>query len=310
MSLTLTVDTARWQAHVAAVAAAVGPGLIPVIKGNGYGVGRASLATYCADLGRGLVAVGTVHETVEATAAGLPVLVLTPTLDDPGRLPDSTVLTVGDPVHVAHLERCGWNRPVVVKLASSMRRYGFDDAPQLSIPVAAYGLHLPLAGTDDDRLAEIDRWLARLDPVVPVHLSHLSPDAFRGLADRHPQRRFSLRLGTSLWHGDKSAFHLTATVLGVRPVRAGDRAGYRQGAVATDGHLVLVGAGTAHGVVPLDGGLSPLHYARKRLALVEAPHMHTSMALVPDGDPVPGVGEQVDVQRPLTQVLPDAVIWR
>ncbi len=42
MALTLTVDRARWQAHVAAVRAAH-PGLVPVVKGNGYGFGRTFL---------------------------------------------------------------------------------------------------------------------------------------------------------------------------------------------------------------------------------------------------------------------------
>ena len=39
----------------------------------------------------------------------------------------------------------------------------------------------------------------------------------------------------------------------------------------------MVGAGTAHGVQPLDDGRSPFHFARQRLALLEPPHMHTSM---------------------------------
>ena len=43
MALTLTVDRARWQAHVAEVRAAF-PGLVPVVKGNGYGFGRTFLA--------------------------------------------------------------------------------------------------------------------------------------------------------------------------------------------------------------------------------------------------------------------------
>jgi hypothetical protein len=37
--------------------------------------------------------------------------------------------------------------------------------------------------------------------------------------------------------------------------------------------------------------------------------MHTSMAFVPDGDPVPEIGGSVDVQRPLTMTTVDAVDW-
>ena len=46
-----------------------------------------------------------------------------------------------------------------------------------------------------------------------------------------------------------------------------------------------------------------------RLALHEAPHMHTSMVFVPDGATVPAVGERVDVQRPLTMTTVDAFEW-
>ena len=71
-----------------------------------------------------------------------------------------------------------------------------------------------------------------------------------------------------------------------------------------DGRLVVVGAGTAHGVQPLDDGRSPFHFARQRLALLEPPHMHTSMLYVPTGDSCLGVGDVVDVQRPLISVHP------
>jgi hypothetical protein len=37
--------------------------------------------------------------------------------------------------------------------------------------------------------------------------------------------------------------------------------------------------------------------------------MHTSMAFVPAGEPVPDVGRVVDVQRPLTMVTADRVAW-
>ena len=51
------------------------------------------------------------------------------------------------------------------------------------------------------------------------------------------------------------------------------------------------------GVTLLDGGMSPFHHARRRLALLEAPHMHTSMAFVPTGEPLPDIGRVVDVPR-------------
>ena len=43
MPLQLTVDGERWRTHLRAVASAQ-PGLVPVAKGNGYGLGLGRLA--------------------------------------------------------------------------------------------------------------------------------------------------------------------------------------------------------------------------------------------------------------------------
>ena len=72
----------------------------------------------------------------------------------------------------------------------------------------------------------------------------------------------------------------------------------------------MIGAGTAHGIHPLDDGRSPFHFARRRLALLEPPHMHTSMVVVPDDEPAPKPGDIVDVQRPLIATSVDEVRWR
>ena len=105
-------------------------------------------------------------------------------------------------------------------------------------------------------------------------------------------------------------------MLDVRRVAAGERAGYRLGEIDSDGHLVIVGAGTAHGLVAFDAHRatgreprSPFHFQRQRLALHESPHMHTSMCFVPDGDPLPRIGDRVDVQRPLTMTDVDEFEW-
>jgi hypothetical protein len=71
----------------------------------------------------------------------------------------------------------------------------------------------------------------------------------------------------------------------------------------------MIGAGTANGVAALADGRSPFHFARTRMALHEPPHMHTSMAFVPTGDPLPGIGEWVDLQRPLHMTTIDEYRW-
>lgn len=319
MTVRLTVGREAWQAHVRATATAYGPGLLPVVKGNGYGFGRATLLPLAAQMA-GEVGVGSAHELAEVPHPLTPV-VLTPTLDPPQH--PRAIFTVDHTAHVAAL--AGRSSGVVLKLSSSMRRYGVDpDAlspltqqiHDAGLRLAAYGLHLPLAGDDTARVAEIEAWLPHLTPDVPLWLSHLAPDSFRALQDRHPDRTLRIRIGTRLWLGiPKGDFlHLSADVLRTRPVRAGEAVGYTQTPSPCDGTLVAVGAGSAQGVAPLDhpdpARRSPFHFARERMTLVEAPHMHTSLVVVPTGHPVPAVGDRVDVQRPLIYTSPDEIEWR
>jgi alanine racemase len=305
VTITLSVRTALWRSHVARIVNAV-DGLVPVVKGNGYGFGRVALARLAAEF-TDTVAVGTVHE-LDGLPAELHPVVLTPTL----RPPETTdpILTVGAPEHVDALG--DWSGRVIVKLASSMRRYGrgpelIDTARTAGLDVVGVSIHPPLAGRPDDHRLDVERAIADVDPSVPVWVSHLDADNYAALPPTH---RYRLRLGTSLWHGDKSFLHLGTDVLDVRPVRAGQPAGYRQHPVAADGHLVMIGAGTANGVTELADGRSPFHHQRRRLALHEPPHMHTSMVFVAAGEPVPGIGARVDLQRPLTTTLVDEYEWR
>jgi alanine racemase len=314
MALRLTVQRAAWKAHVDAVAAGV-DGLVPVVKGNGYGFGRQTLHP----LVKGLadhVCVGTIHELDHVHERVTP-LVLTPSPTPP---PPTTglapILTVSSERDVAAL--AAWQGQVVVKLQSSMRRYGASPsevggvvaaAAARGLDIVGYALHLPLAGLDFDRVAEVEAWLVRIDAVRPVWLSHLQPHSYAALRFRHPDRQFRLRLGTALWHGDKSSLRLGADVTAVHPVSAGDHAGYQLTEVPGDGDLVLVDAGSAHGVAPLPDGDSPFHFARSRLQLLEPPHMHTSMLFVPAGSKCPAVGDRVDVQRPLITTFVDEIEW-
>ncbi len=305
MTITLSVRTAPWRAKVALLASTI-DGLVPVVKGNGYGFGRVELAQLAAEF-TDTVAVGTIHELAGLPSSLTPV-VLTPTLTAPES--NLAVLTVGN---VAHLDAlAGWTGRVLVKLTSSMQRYGstpdlVDIARSRGHEVVGVSIHLPLAGTPSDHAAEIVHHLDGIDPELPVWVSHLDADTYAGLPTTHTYR---LRLGTSLWLGDRSLLHLSADVLDVRPVAAETPAGYRLGIVATSGHLVMIGAGTANGVTPLTDGRSPFHYQRERLSLHEPPHMHTSMTFVPDGAPLPAIGDRVDVQRPLTMTTVDVVEWR
>lgn len=306
MTVRLTVRTALWRAHVARTAAGVAD-LVPVVKGNGYGFGRVALATIAAELSD-TVAVGTIHE-LAGLPDGLDAVVLTPTLEAPPTT--AAILTVGQAAHIDALAGAGWRGRVVVKHASSMRRFGrgpelADLARAAGLDVVGVSVHPPTAGTTEQHRDEVAALLPDIDPALPVWVSHLDGDALASLPTTH---RYRLRLGTALWHGDKSFLHLDADVLDVHPVRAGDRVGYRQHAVAGPGHVVVVGGGTAHGIAPLADGSSPFHHLRRRLPLVEPPHMHVSMAFVAAGEPRPDVGDRVDVQRPLITTFVDRIDW-
>ncbi len=309
MTLTLTVDADRWHHHLRSVAEPLGDRLIPVVKGNGYGFGRQRL---CAEARAfsDIVAVGTVHELdiyAGPDAWDGDAVVLTPVLEvDPG-LDERAILTVGSTAHLHGIA----GRRVVVKLVSAMQRYGagielIDAARAAGAQVVAVSIHPPLVG---DRVGEVTRWVDAIPADLEIWASHIDPDEFATLAVAGGPERFRVRSGTGLWHGDKSMLHLGADVLDTRPVTAGTPVGYRQQPAAADGTLVMVGAGTAHGVRPLADGRSPFHFARRRLDLMEAPHMHTSMVLVPDDSDPPAVGDPIDVQAPLITVWVDVIDW-
>lgn len=312
MGLRLTVRRRRWLASVDEVAASL-PGVVPVVKGNGYGFGRPALMPIAAGLAS-RIAVGTVFEAADVPA-DREALVLTPHLGRPD-VDSNAILTVGHRAHVDALD--GWRGRVVVKLASTMRRYGVDADGLPSLLVAArdagldvvgYSIHLDLTGSAADHRREIDAWLTRLDPALPLSISHVDAATFASLRAASPERSMDIRVGTALWHADKSLLHLDADVLDVHAVGAGETAGYRATPAPGDGHLVLAAAGSAHGVRALDDGRSPFHFARRRVEMLEPPHMHTTMLFVAAGQPLPAIGERVDVQRPLITTAVDEVVW-
>ena len=304
VTVRLTVNRTRWWNHVTYVAETV-HGLVPVVKGNGYGIGRTTLAEAAMKLSP-IIAVGTVHELDGLPVQATPV-VLTPTLVPP----ESTevVLTVGSEAHIAALR--GWSGRVIVKLASSMRRYGggielVASAQRAGLRTVGVSIHPPLAGDDDAHIADILHHLPEIDPSLDVWVSHLAPTTYETLPTSH---RYKLRLGTYLWHGDREALKLEADVLDTRPVLAGQAAGYRLIEVPGDGTLVMVGAGSVNGVAALSDGRSPFHFDRARVTLLEPPHMHTSMVFVPTGDACPAVGDWIDLQRPLISTMVDELVW-
>ncbi len=327
MTVRLNVQRAAWSDHVTATAQAYGPALVPVIKGNGYGLGGPLLHSLARELLGPIthVCVGSIYEVDDVPADVLPV-VLTPTLA-PAAIGRAAILTVGNTEHVDALRASDGDVDdvsVMVKLASSMRRFGatVDEFPSLmravenlELNVAGYALHLPLAGTDETRLAEIETWLPFLPFDVPLWLSHLEPATVHVLQAKYPLRKFKVRVGTALWHGIPKVpdLQLQAEVLHAQPIGVGEIAGYHHTRAPFDGTLVVVAAGSTHGIAanetPSKQPLSPFHFARTRMALLEPPHMHTSLVVVAADATAPKIGEWVDVQRPLINTRVDHVEW-
>ena len=317
MTLRLSVTSGSWHHRIAQVVDAYGE-MIPVVKGNGYGFGVPALMPHAAAISP-IIAVGSVFE-VHAVPATHTAMVLTPAGSElPTSLPPKSILTVGSRHHVDVLHRAGWRSPVIVKLQSSVRRYGvtrdeleplLDSIQQAGLAQVGWSVHPPLEGTISELVNDVSRWLSHLEPGNPMYVSHLDPIAIDQLRATFSQHQIIARVGTALWLGDKTGLQLETDVLDVHPVTAGMTAGYRNVPISVDGSLVLVGAGSAHGVHPVGDQLSPFHFQRTRLGLLEPSHMHTSMLFVESGSPCPQNGDLVEVQQPLTRVAVDTIFWK
>jgi hypothetical protein len=340
MSFTLNVDVARWRAHQHSVLDA-SPGLVPVIKGNGYGFGNTRLAAEAALLGVDVVAVGTVDEVAAVRSAFTgDVLVLTPSYDIATMLPPpGTVQTV------AHLDRLGSLRGgerVVLEFLTSMHRHGFaaDEIAQIpalldGVQLHGFAFHLPMDRRGDyDPVAEVGDWLGRLGvagmSTDVVWVSHLTAADLTALRTAFPSMTFRPRVGTALWLGDRGAYQARGTVLDVHRLTAGTRYGYRQRRAVRGGWLVVVSGGTAHGVAleaprtvrgPLGRAkelavgslaaanlsLSPFRWAGRARWFAEPPHMQVSMLLLPESVRPPAIGEELACEVRMTTLHPDRI---
>ncbi|QIG45209.1 alanine racemase [Nocardioides anomalus] len=347
MSLELSVDGERWRTHLRAVAERT-PGLVPVLKGNGYGFGLHRLARRAGWLGASTVAVG-LYEELPEVAPRFPgdLLVLTPWRpfhEDPAdpALAKRVVHTVSRPEDLpALLERRPGAR-FVLELATSMRRHGMTaaelwalapDLRRLGGRLEGVALHLPLA--HGGHLAEVERLLTDVVaadlPSRTVWVSHLTDAERDRLRAAYADLELRPRTGTDLWLGDRGALRVTSTVLDVHPLRRGDPYGYRGRTAPRDGHLLVVSGGTAHGIgleAPqgqlglkdrarsvAKGGLdaaglsrSPFWVDGKQRWFAEPPHMQASMLLLPQGAGVPEVGDRLDARVRYTATAFDRVV--
>jgi alanine racemase len=268
MSLVLHVDGDRWRAHLREVAGNR-PGLVPVIKGNGYGFGLGRLARKSAWLGVDTIAVGTPTEIAEvADRFDGNILVLTgwrsfeAVAIDPALQP-RIIHTVGRLEDLKALLDSDGTPRILLERMTSMKRHGFTarglrEAAELTrsqpgVRVEGASLHLPLG--DGGNLAEAEELMtdvvaAGLTGSEPtqVWVSHLTGAELAKLQEHYPEVRFRQRIGTELWLGDRGSLEVRAHVLDSHPVERGEVVGYRGRKVPRSGTVLVVSGGTAHGI--------------------------------------------------------------
>ena len=276
MALTLRVDGPRWRSHLRAVLEAH-PGLVPVAKGNGYGLGLGRLARRAEWLGVDTLAVGTYEELAEVGQRfDGSLLVLSPWRPgaddlhdvDEGRLVH-TVSRLQDVQALADPGRDRGRSRVVLERLTSMRRHGLSarelreavrTAASGGLEIEGVALHLPLPhGATRGHLAEVEHLMndvvaagvgqgrSQRAPAT-VWVSHLDEMELELLSARYPDFRFRPRIGTALWLGDRESLAPRATVLDRHAVERGDTFGYRGRTAPRTGTLLVVAGGTSHGI--------------------------------------------------------------
>ncbi len=341
--LRLHIERVRFDAGLKAVHDTF-PGLVPVSKGNGYGLGIARTAGYAAGLGVDTFAVGMVGELEQLGEVPFArVLVLTPHLAGdpapavPAALGDRVVHTVASPAGLADLA----GRRVVVECRTSLRRHGIGAADLAALSAAlggvrfeGFALHLPLDSRGTGSREEVAEWVERLAgaglDTSTMWVSHLSGEDLADLSRRFPGTTFRPRIGTELWLGDRGALRGKARVLDVEEIASGQTYGYRQRKARKSGRLVVVAGGTAHGIglaapkavndvmsrakVGAEAGLgmmnralSPFSWGGKQRWFAEPPHMQVSLLWLPADVTPPKVGDWCDVETRLTTTHFDAV---
>ena len=346
--VTLRLDGERWREHLRTVAGAT-RGIVPVIKGNGYGFGLRRLAEEAATLGADTVGVGIPSEVgVVREAFPGDVVILNPW--DPsselarGLTKDSSVITTVSRLQDLELLAARADRPrVLVEVLTSMRRHGIrpDDLGQVAALLAGvrfegWTIHLPLhAG---GRYAEAERLghAALTAAAGTLWFSHLPPEETVALArqlggadaDPVPVRQ---RIGTRLWL-DRASRSTTATVMDIHEIKRGERAGYRQRLCPADGWIVVVAGGTSHGIgmeAPTSAktvrhraiafatgslaaaglALSPYTINGKKRWFLEPPHMQSSQVFLPRKEQPPRIGQEIPVELRLTTATVDCIAW-
>jgi len=289
MTFALTVDAKRFRTHLTNIVdqfTDAGAQVLPVIKGNGYGFGRVTLADEVTRMNLDQVCVGTIweaSEVLENFSGGVVVL-------EPINSTDALATDQWKTLLVEHADRLiavisasdtQWVgkigvKKVWVEALTSMNRFGL--APHqiaqalkglaAQVSVVGFSLHLPIVqptiskltkfetssiNSNSNKVREIVGWISWLSEItetpnspVDVSVSHLSATEIAQIKRERPGVNLQIRLGTSLWLGEPKALSVTGTVLAVHEIAATEKAGYQQNSGGRK--VLIVSGGTAHGV--------------------------------------------------------------
>lgn len=361
MTFAISIDGSAWRAHTAAIRDRVHgaeAALIPVVKANGYGLGQALLATESGALGVRAIAVGTIFEVdsvVEHFSGDIIVLEPVDPRDTTAAqrwaelaasdIAARLIATVSSSRGLDLVIDTFAHPRILLEGLTSMRRFGFEgpklrEAWKHAITVAGEGrlrlhglsVHLPFEpnSEDLDEILQLADEVSEFDPAPHIMLSHVDVKKLEILRRHNPNLRFSLRIGTSLWLGDRSFLHASGTVLAVHRLMRGTPFGYHHRKSGSNGTIIVVSGGTSHGValhapsqaltirqrvVAAGLGLlnaggrvkSPFMLGKVPLWFAEPPHQLVSMLWLPDHTEPPAVGSTLPATIRYTITHADAV---
>jgi len=311
------VDLAAIERNCARLRGALAPGaeLCAVVKADAYGHGAASVAGAALAAGATWLAVATAQEAAELRAAGIDARLLVMGALAPDEVP--VVLEAGadlvawrEGFVTALADRATAGARVHVKLDTGMGRLGtreVDEALRVAEAVlAAPALELAGAMThfatadDDPEFMDVQR--ERFEPFA-AELRSLAPGVVAHAANsaatlRDPGTHFDLvRCGIAVYGMDPFGFDpaeqelepaltLRSWVADVKPIAAGESAGYGRTFVAEEpGRVALVPVGYGDGVRRLLGNRADVLVGGRRCRLAGTVSMdNVTLLLPPDAE--------------------------
>jgi hypothetical protein len=292
VSFTLNINGEKWRTHLRAVVNAVttasGSSPVPVIKGNGYGLGQELLGATAMELGADTIAVGTVFEIESVVSVTQGDIVVLQPFDPRDAGAAAKWWEIGEKFYsgriirtVASLEALNElitgtsGVRIIMEARSSMVRFGFAE-PELigalgnadiraalatgQIFIEGISVHLPIErSAPDSHAVEVMRWAGLWEaetavweghspPAPVIWVSHCTDAELSTIRQSVSELIVRMRVGTRLWLGDRSTLSASGTVLAVHPVSEGVKVGYRQRSAGKNATLVVVSGGTANGI--------------------------------------------------------------